>query len=162
MKFNLASLNSVFRNSNRPIKNSRGFTIVELMMACIIFPIIVIGIINAYSGVSDAYTAARQYNEMYAVLSACPEIDRALEYTSLSSSTNCFPNNTFKTEGGNNITITYNPTVTVTETSSLPTTDPLKNVPDSKIIQIDVPFLDSDAPDLVLRMLITRNGIGQL
>ena len=99
---------------------------------------------------------------MYAVLSACPEIDRALEYSTLSGSTNCFPNNTFQAEGGSGITITYSPTVTVTDTPSLASGDPLRTVPDSKVIQITVPFLNSSDPPLQLRMLITRNGIGQL
>ncbi len=139
-----------------------GFTIVELMLACVIFPILVIGFTNASEGIQHAYKIARQYNEMYAVLSACPEIDRALEYTSLTSSTNCFPNNTFAVEGGSGKIITYTPTVTVTDTSSLPSSDPLKPVPDSKIIDISVPFLNSSVPPLELRMLITRNGIGQL
>ncbi len=143
-------------------KKQAGFTIVELMLACVIFPIIVIGITNAYGAVRDTYKTSKQYNEMYAVLSACPEIDRALEFTSLSNNTNCFPNNSFKAEGGSNITITYSPTVTVTDTTALSPSDPLKDVPDSKIVNITVPFLQSGAPDLQLRMLITRNGIGQL
>lgn len=144
------------------LSSQSGFTIVELVLASIIFPLVVVGLTNAYGGVRDSYKIAKQYNEMYAVLSACPEIDRALEYTSLSSSTNCFPNNTFKAEGGSGLTITYSPTVTVTDTSSLTTGDPLKTVPDSKVINITVPFLHSSAPSLQLRMLITRNGIGQL
>ncbi len=138
-----------------------GFTIVEVILACIIFPLVVVGFTNASDGIQHAYNTAKQYNEMYAVLSACPEIDRALEYTSLTSSTNCFPNNTFAAEGGSGNTITYNPTVTVTDTSSLSASDPLKTVPDSKMIYISVPFLRSSVPPLQLRMLITRNGIGQ-
>ena len=145
----------------RPIGQS-AFTIVELMVACVIFPLIVVGMSNVYGSVRQSYKIAKQYNEMYAVLSACPEIDRALEYSSLSSATNCFPNNTFKAEGGSGLTITYNPVVTVTDTPSLPSSDPLKTVPDSKVINITVPFLNSNAPNLQLRMLITRNGIGQL
>jgi hypothetical protein len=35
-------------------------------------------------------------------------------------------------------------------------------VPDSKVIDINVHRLNSTAPPLELRMLITRNGIGQL
>ena len=143
-------------------KHQQGFTIVELVLASVVFPIIVFGIVNAYNAVAHIYKVSKQYNEMYAVLSACPEIDRALEYSSLSGSTNCFPNNTFQAEGGSGLTITYSPTVTVTDTPSLPTGDPLKSVPDSKVINISVPFLDGTANPLQLRMLITRNGIGQL
>jgi Tfp pilus assembly protein PilV len=139
-----------------------GFTIVEILIACIIFPLIVSGMTVAFEAVNQQYKIAKQYNEMYAVLSACPEIDRALEYTSLSNGTNCFPNNTFKAEGGSGLTITYSPTVTVTDTSSLGSSDPLKSTPDSKVVAINVPFLKNIAPDLQLRMLITRNGIGQL
>lgn len=143
-------------------KNINGFTIVELMVACVVFPLIVVGLSNAYGAVSNSYKTAREYNEIYAVLSACPEIDRALEYTSLSSSTNCYPNNAFQAEGGSGNTITYSPTVTVTNTSSLSSSDPLKNTPDSKVINVSVSFLRSTAQPLQLRMLITRNGIGQL
>lgn len=144
------------------LKDQSGFTIVEIITAIIIFPIIVIGISNATDSIQHTYNIAKQYNEMYAVLSACPEIDRALEYTSLANSSNCYPNNVFQAEGGSGATITYSPTVTVTDTSSLPGSDPLQTVPDSKIISINVPFRDGSAPDLKLRMLITRNGIGQL
>lgn len=146
----------------RITKHQAGFTIVELVLAAVIFPIIAIGIANAYNAVSDNYKIAKQFNEMYAVLSACPEIDRALEYSTLSGSTNCFPNNTFQAEGGSGLTVTYSPTVTVTDTSSLGASDPLKTVPDSKVINISVPFLNANDPPLKLRMLITRNGIGQL
>jgi Tfp pilus assembly protein PilV len=139
-----------------------GFTIVELVLATVIFPIIVIGLMAATASVRKSYTTAKQMNEMYAVLSACPEIDRALEYTSLSSSTNCFPNNTFKAEGGSGLTITYNPTLTVTPTSSLPNGDTLQSVPDSKVVDISVGYpKNATAPPLKLRMLVTRNGIGQ-
>lgn len=143
-------------------KQQSGFTIVELVLACVIFPIIVFGIVNAYNAVASIYKTSKQFNEMYAVLSACPEIDRALEYSTLSGTTNCFPNNTFQAEGGSGITITYSPTVTVSDTSSLSAGDPLRTVPDSKVIKISVPFLNSNDPPLQLRMLITRNGIGQL
>ncbi len=138
-----------------------GFTIIEVVIAIVIFPILVIGISNAYNSVSKSYTIAKQLNEIYAVLSACPEIDRALEYNSLSSSTNCFPNNSFKAEGGSGSIITYSPTLTVTDTASLPSSDPLKAVPDSKVISISTSFINSTAPPLELRMLVTRNGVGQ-
>lgn len=144
-------------------KSETGFSIVEIIMACAIFPIIVVGIANAYDAVRKSYTLAKQLNEMYAVLSACPELDRALEYGSLSSSTNCYPNNTFASEGARTSVITYTPTVTVTETASLPGSDPLQTVPDSKVINISVGYLKNAAPaPLQLRILITRNGIGQL
>lgn len=138
-----------------------GFTSVELLLACAIFPIIVIGLANAFDSVNKSYTTARQLNEMYAVLSACPEIDRALEFNSLSSGTNCFPNNTFQVEGGSGLTYTYSPTLTVTNSASLPVSDPLNTVPDSKVVDISVPFPRSPAAPLKLRMLVTRNGVGQ-
>lgn len=142
--------------------NQGGFTIVELILACAIFPILVIGISNAYDAVRKSYTISKQLNEVYAVLSACPEVDRALEYTSLASSTNCYPNNVFNAEGGSGITITYTPVLTVTDTGSLPSGDPLKTIPDSKVINISVGYPKSSAPPMQLRLLITRNGIGQL
>ncbi len=144
---------------------SPGFTIVELVLACVIFPIIVVGIATAYNGIRHSYAVARQLNEIYAVLSACPEIDRALEFNSLSTGTNCYPNNSFVVEdisGGK--FVTYSPALTVTDTSSLSGSDPLSAVPDSKAVHIQVNFLPPAASNtpLQLRLLITRNGIGQL
>lgn len=139
-----------------------GFTIMEIIVAIVIFPIIVIAVTNAYDTVRKSYTISKQFNEIYAVLSACPEIDRALQYDSINSTTNCYPNNTFQAEGGSGNVITYAPTLTVTNTTALPATDPLKSVPDSKVVNISTGYQNSTAPALELRMLITRNGIGQL
>ncbi|HSX30099.1 MAG TPA: hypothetical protein VLE73_06080 [Candidatus Saccharimonadales bacterium] len=144
---------------------SKGFTIVELVLACVIFPIVVIGIATAYNSVRRSYSTARQLNEMYAVLSACPEVDRAVEFSSLSSTTNCYPNNTFLVEDSSSgRTISYAPSLTVTDTSALSGSDPLATIPDSKVVQIQVNFLKPNysATPLKMRMLITRNGIGQL
>jgi hypothetical protein len=102
-------------------------------------------------------------NEMYAVLSACPELDRALDFTELASTTNCYPNNSFPAEDGGSVPITYAPSLSVTDTSSLSGSDPLHSIADSKIVDISVNFPrpnQSLAP-FELRMLITRNGIGQ-
>src|SRR5437868_2964829 len=140
-------------------KTQGGFTIVEVVVACVIFPIIVVAITTAYSGIRHTYTISKQLNEMYAVLSACPEIDRALEYDSISSANNCFPNNSFAAEGGSGNVITYTPSLTVTTTPSLPNSDPLQAVPDSKVIDISVNFQQSTGKPLELRMLVTRNGI---
>lgn len=142
-----------------------GFTAVELMLACVIFPIIVIGIANSYNAITRAYATARQYNEIYAVLSACPEVDRALEFNSLSSTTNCYPNNIFQVEDTTTgKSVTYSPALTVTDTSALPAGDPLQPIPDSKVLNIQVNFLKpvTSVSPIQLRMLITRNGIGQL
>jgi len=148
----------LFRNS----KKQHGFTIVEIVTACVIFPIIVVSIYTAFRAVSTDYARARQFNDMYAVLSACPEIDRALDYDIVNGTNNCYPNNTFYGENGGSAVFTYTPTLTVTPTGSLPSTDPLKGVPDSKVIDITVTRPNSSAQPLELRMLITRNGIGQL
>ncbi|GAC1387687.1 MAG: hypothetical protein NVS1B7_0060 [Candidatus Saccharimonadales bacterium] len=142
--------------------NADGFTLVEIVLASVIFPIVVIGIANAFDGVRLSYSKARQLNEVYAVLSACPEIDRGLEYDSVTSTTNCYPNTAFQAENGSTNTITYSPTVSVTATSALPLTDPLQPVFDSKAIDIKVGFPNNPAQPLELRMLVTRNGIGQL
>jgi prepilin-type N-terminal cleavage/methylation domain-containing protein len=143
-------------------QNQNGFTIVELIMALVIFPMIVIGISNAYDSVSKSYRVSRQLNEMYAVLSACPELDRALEFTSLSTGTNCYPNNSFLAEGGSGNTITYTPTLSVTDTSALPSGDPLKTIPDSKVVQVSTGYtIDASGTPLVLKLLITRNGVAQ-
>jgi hypothetical protein len=145
-------------------KNSSGFTIVELVLACVIFPLVVVGIATSYNAVRRAYMTARQMNEMYAVLSACPELDRALEFNSLSAGTNCYPNNTFQVEDSNTIgKNVYTPALTVSNTSSLDSGDPLKGIPDSKVVNIEVGFPKPNTSNkpLQLRILITRNGIGQ-
>lgn len=139
-----------------------GFTIVELMVCAVIFPLLVIGLANAFTSLRQSYGKARQLNEMYAVLSACPEIDRALEFSTLTSSNNCYPNNTFQAENGSSTVITYAPTLTVTDTTALPSSDPLRTIHDSKVINIKVTPPDGVASnELEYRLLITRNGIGQ-
>lgn len=141
--------------------NQSGFSIIEIILACAIFPLIAYSISQGYDAVRRSYTVSKQLNEIYAVLSACPEIDRALEYDSVTSATNCYPNNSFKAEGGGTRIISYAPTLTVTSATSLPATDPLSTVPDSKVVNIKVGFQKSTAPPVELRLLITRNGIGQ-
>jgi hypothetical protein len=140
-----------------------GFTIVEAILGCAVFAILVGTMFNAFVSLKSSYTTARQLNEIYTVLSACPEVDRALEFDSLSSTTNCYPNNVFPAEDGSSKTITYAPVLTVTNTSALAGSDPLSNVPDSKVVSIDVGFPKphTASPHLQLRMLITRNGVGQ-
>lgn len=144
-------------------RGEAGFSIVEIVIACVIFPLVVASTVIAYNSVSHIYNVSRQLNQMYSVLSACPELDRALEFNSLSSTNNCYPNNVFSREDGSTNTITYSPSVTLTDTAALPTTDPLQTVPDSKVISVSVGYQapDSNLPPLQLRMLITRNGIGQ-
>jgi prepilin-type N-terminal cleavage/methylation domain-containing protein len=144
---------------------SSGFTMIELIVACVIFPIVVVGIATAFNAIKHSYTIARQLNEIYTVLSACPEVDRALEFSSLSSATNCYPNNNFVVEDTTaSNQVTYSPSLTVTDTTSLSSSDPLHTIPDSKVVDITVHFLppaDTTVP-IQLRMLITRNGVGQL
>lgn len=143
--------------------NSRGFSMVEILIACIVLPLVVAGAVNSFNSVRHAYAVSRQLNEMYAVLSACPELDRALEFNSVSNTNNCYPNNSFAAENGGSATITYAPMLAVTNTSSLPSSDPLSSVPDSKVVSISVgfPAPNTSVPPVQLRMLITRNGIGQ-
>jgi prepilin-type N-terminal cleavage/methylation domain-containing protein len=153
------------RASTRLRAGTNGFTMVEILVGIVVFGILVSGLMGAYSSVKHSYTTARQLNEMYTVLSACPEVDRALEFNSLSDSTNCYPNNTFQIE--NNVSagsISYSPTIDVTETGSLASSDPLKPIPDSKVVEITLPFQKPNESynPLKLRLLITRNGIGQL
>lgn len=138
-----------------------GFSIVEIILACAIFPLIAFSLAQGYDAVRWSYTVSKQLNEIYAVLSACPEIDRALEYDSVTSATNCYPNNSFKAEGGSGTVISYSPTLTVTNSTALPSGDPLGAVPDSKVVDIKVGLQHSTAPPVELRLLLTRNGIGQ-
>jgi prepilin-type N-terminal cleavage/methylation domain-containing protein len=146
----------------RPLDN-RGFSLLELLVACIVLPLMVAGVVTSFNAVRRTYTTSRQLNEIYTVLSACPELDRALEFSSLTNTSNCYPNNSFAAENGGSATITYAPALTVTDTASLDASDPLKSIPDSKVVSISVGFPDpgNSAPPLQLRMLITRNGIGQ-
>lgn len=146
----------------RPLDSS-GFSIVEILIACIVLPLVIASTVTAYNSVSHIYNVTRQLNQMYAVLSACPELDRALEFNSLTSSNNCYPNNVFLREDGSTKTVTYAPVLSLDDTSSLPTGDPLKTIPDSKVISVSVgyPAPNDNLPPLQLRMLITRNGIGQ-
>lgn len=141
--------------------DQRGFTIVEVVVASFVFPIIVVGVVSGFTTAQKIYSASRQLNEIYAVLSACPEIDRALEFSTLSSGTNCYPNNSFSSEGIGGRIITYAPTLTVTDTSALPSTDPLKIVPDSKAVDVKSSYSLGGSTPLELRLLITRNGIAQ-
>ncbi|MBC7546360.1 hypothetical protein H7171_01290 [Candidatus Saccharibacteria bacterium] len=140
-----------------------GFTIVELLVAIIIFPFLVAGMSSAYNSAQHTYTVTRQLNEMYAVLSSCPELDRGIEFTLLGSSNNCIPNNTFAVEDGSSATVTYSPVLTLTDTSNLPASDPLSTIPDSKVINVSVgwPAPNASLPPVQLRLMISRNGIGQ-
>ncbi len=143
--------------------NGSGFTIIEIIIAVVIFPIIVMGLVNAYEAVSKSYRIGRQLNEIYTVLSACPELDRALDYNILTSGTNCYPNNSFVNEGNSGYITTYTPTLTVTDTTSLPNTDALHAIPDSKVVEVTVGYkMDTAGTPLKLRLLVTRNGVGQL
>lgn len=143
-------------------KKPTGFTVIEIAVACAVFPLVVISTYAVFRAISTDYTRARQYNDIYAILSACPEIDRALDYDIVTGANNCYPNNTFYGENNGVAIYNYTPSLTVTQTSSLPNTDPLQAVPDSKVIDIQVSRINSSAPAMELRMLITRNGIGQL
>lgn len=138
-----------------------GFSIVEVLLATVIFPIIVFGLYNAALAVQRSYSYSRQLNEIYAVLSACPELDRALEFNSITEDNNCFPNNIFEIEGGNTGTITYTPNLSIEDSTDLDPSDELSTIPDSKIITIDVNIPNTSAPPVGLRLLVSRNGLGQ-
>lgn len=132
------------------------------MISLVIFPILVTGVASAFETITKSYRVSRQLNEMYAVLSACPELDRALDYSILSNGTNCFPNNTFVAEGGSGKIITYNPTMVITDTPNLANGDPLKAIPDSKVVQVSTGYsLDSSGTPLTLKLLVTRSGVAQ-
>lgn len=147
----------------RKRKTDSGFTIVEVIVATIILPLLIVAVSQIFTLIRTQYGYAREYNEVYAVLSACPELDRALQYDILSGATNCFPNNIFSAEGGFANTITYTPTLNVTDTFSLDASDPLSLIPDSKVVDLSVDINQNKTViPLKIRLLITRNGIGQL
>lgn len=144
-------------------RSGGGFTAVEVLLAVAVFGIIVTGLMNASSTVRQLYTTAKQLNEIYAVLSSCPELDRAVDYSNLDNTTNCLPNNVFTAEGGSGITYTYNPSLSVTQTQNLPNSDDLSTVPNAKVVGISVTNINNPAAEsFQLRVLISRNGIGQL
>ncbi len=144
-------------------KDQKGFTIAEIVVATIVLPLLIISVSQLFNLIRTQYGYARQYNEVYGVLSACPELDRALQYDILSGATNCFPNNVFSSEGGYANTIKYSPTLTVTDTTNLPGSDALQAVPDSKVVDLSTNIQqNSSTVPMKIRLLITRNGIGQL
>lgn len=147
----------------RKVESDGGFTIIEVLIATIILPLLIVAVSQIFNLIRIQYGYARQYNEVYAVLSACPELDRALQYDILSGATNCFPNNEFLAEGSSGNTITYVPTLSVSNTSDLGASDPLSTIPDSKVVDLSVDITQNNTNlPLKMRLLITRNGIGQL
>lgn len=141
--------------------NENGFSIIEIILAAVIFPIIVVGLYNATMAVNRSYAVARQYNEIYSVLSACPELDRALEFNSITEENNCFPNNVFEIEDGSSGTIEYEPDLTIEDTEDLSSDDDLSDISDAKVITISVDMPHITAPPVDVKLLVARNGLGQ-
>lgn len=143
-------------------KNQRGFTVAEVLISVIVFGIMAVGMAQAFTAVDNVYARTRQLYELYTVLSACPEIDRALQYEQVTGSVQCFPNNSFDKEGGYTGQISYSPVLTVTDTGSLPVGDALRTIPNSKVVDVKVDYLNPINAPWNIRLLISRNGIGQL
>jgi Tfp pilus assembly protein PilV len=143
------------------MKNTKesGFSIVEIIIAIVVMGIVIIGIAQAFDWLYKDYARARELNEIYAALSGCPEIDRAMQYESITS-TNCSPNDTFDAEiAGSNNNISYSTSSAPVLTSALASTDPVYNIPDSKVV--DVTVNPKAGNPWKIRLLISRNGIGQ-
>lgn len=136
-----------------------GFTVVEILIGIILLGTVITSLALAFDGLNKSYAKTRELSEVYAALSGCPEIDRALQFDVIDVA-HCSPNDTFNSEssGGNN-DITYSTVSTPMLTSSLPTSDPVHDIPDSKVV--DVTVNTKTAKQWKLRLLITRNGIGQ-
>lgn len=136
-----------------------GFSIVEIIIGIVVLGIMIGGVATAFDWLFKDYARSRELNEIYAALSGCPEIDRAMQYESIIS-TNCSPNDTFDAEiaSGNN-DITYVTSSAPVLTSALATTDPAYNIPDSKVV--DVTVTPKSSKPWKIRLLISRNGIGQ-
>src|SRR5690242_5698999 len=86
--------------------NQNGFTIVEIIIGIVLLGAVIGGVAVAFDWLFKDYARSRELNEVYAALSGCPEIDRAMQYESIIS-TNCSPNDTFDAEiatGNNDIT----------------------------------------------------------
>lgn len=142
----------------KPNKQS-GFTVVEVLVAIVVLGIMITGVALGFQWLIGDYAKSREYNEIYAALSGCPEIDRAMQYESIVS-TNCSPNDTFDSEtaSGNN-DIAYNTSSIPQLTSSLNSADPVYNVPNAKVI--DVVVTPKKGHVWKIRLLVSRNGIGQ-
>lgn len=136
-----------------------GFSIVEIVIGIVLLGIVIGGVAQAFDWLFKDYARSRELNEIYAALSGCPEIDRAMQYESITS-TNCSPNDTFdaETSTGNN-DITYVTSSAPVLTSSLAADDPAYNIPDSKVV--DVTVTPKTGKPWKIRLLISRNGIGQ-
>ena len=141
-----------------------GFTVAEVLISVIVFAIMAVSMAQAFTAVDNVYGRTRQLYEIYTVLSACPEIDRALQYEQVTGAVQCFPNNTFQIENetGTSGTVSYSPTLTVNQTSALPVGDPLRSVPNAKVVEVNVDYLNPVNAPWDIRLLISRNGIGQL
>lgn len=144
-----------------------GFSIVEVIITMIVATVSFAGLAMMYDSITRLYRESRQLNEVYAVLSSCPEIDRALQYDSISSVANCFPNNIFEGEGLTKSQITYSPSLTVKQAAGGPgdpvldSTDVLYGIPDAKVVDISVNSLTDSKNSWEIRLLVSRNGIGQ-
>lgn len=136
-----------------------GFSIVEIIVGIVVLGIIIGGVAVAFDWLFKDYARSRELNEIYAALSGCPEIDRAMQYESIIS-TNCSPNDTFdaETQSGNN-DITYTTSSSPVLTSALAASDPTYDIPDSKVV--DVTVTPKSSKPWKIRLLISRNGIGQ-
>lgn len=136
-----------------------GFSIVEIVIGIVVMGFVIGGVAVAFDWLFKDYARSRELNEIYAALSGCPEIDRAMQYESIIS-TNCSPNDTFdaETATGNN-DITYVTSSTPVLTSALATSDPAYGIPDSKVV--DVTVTPKNGAPWKIRLLISRNGIGQ-
>jgi type II secretory pathway pseudopilin PulG len=139
--------------------NQNGFTIVEIIIGIVLLGAVIGGVAVAFDWLFKDYARSRELNEIYAALSGCPEIDRAMQYESIIS-TNCSPNDTFDAEiaTGNN-DITYVTSSSPVLTSALAPSDPAYNIPDSKVV--DVTVTPKSSSSWKIRLLISRNGIGQ-
>lgn len=139
--------------------SQEGFSIVEIIVGVVMLGIIIGGVALAFDWLMRDYAKSRELNEVYAALSGCPEIDRAMQYESIIS-TNCSPNDTFDAEKANgNNDITYATSSAPVLTSALPPSDPAYNIPDSKVV--DVTVTQKNGKPMKIRLLISRNGIGQ-
>lgn len=141
--------------------SEQGFSIVEIIVVMILVTILSASVSMAFQNLTQTYAMTRSLNEIYAVLSSCPEIDRALQFESISGATNCFPNNIFVGEGVTAAKIEYTPALSVKTTSTLPVADSLYGIHDSKVVDVAVTRPGHPNSTWRVRLLVTRNGIGQ-
>lgn len=136
-----------------------GFTIAEVVVGIIVFSIVAVACWQTIVIMRRNYAQTRQMNDVAAAMLTFPELNRGLRYESINNAT-FTPDIPIRSEGQSGSSITYKPTVTIQDSSSVSETS---TVPNSKVIDVSIPYrgMGGNVQPIKLRLLIARNGIGQ-